>query len=369
MPQTTENSPEQTKDFGELLSGVEIMRTGTHRAMNGLDVTLTAEQLLGVAQRYDPAVHEAPIVIGHPEHDKPAYGWVKKLDFGSGILRADIDAAPEFVEAIRRGFFKKRSASLYPDLAGKGLYLRHIGFLGAMPPSIKGLADINLTDDRSAVVFEFTEKEKAMSWKDRAKGLFTQAVDEIPETAEAIAGTAQRTVTTVNFSEEEVSRREKEAAQKAVEAAKLEFAEERKKLDAERLAASHTTEVKSKIESMVNSKDGRVTPAMVKAGLIEFAQSLPWQAETVIEFAEGKKQSACEWFLGTFLPGLPKQIEFGEVANRASDTGKGGASQKLDLLTQKKMQANQSLTYSMAFSEVQKENPGLVAEYHLELGR
>jgi hypothetical protein len=42
---------------------------------------------------------------------------------------------------VKRGLFKKRSISLYPDLT-----LRHIGFLGAMPPAIKGLADIKFRE-------------------------------------------------------------------------------------------------------------------------------------------------------------------------------------------------------------------------------
>jgi len=51
------------------------------------------------------------------------------------------DLVPEFTEMLKKGLFKKRSIALYPDLA-----LRHIGFLGAVAPAVKGLADIKFNE-------------------------------------------------------------------------------------------------------------------------------------------------------------------------------------------------------------------------------
>jgi len=96
---------------------------------------------------FDPTYHEPPAVLGHPEHDKPAYGWVEGLrkvaEDVKGIGKVNVlyakfkDVVPEFAQAVKEGLFKKRSASFYPD--GR---LRHVGFLGAMPPAVKGLANL-----------------------------------------------------------------------------------------------------------------------------------------------------------------------------------------------------------------------------------
>ena len=48
---------------------------------------------------------------------------------------------------------KKRSASFYPD--GR---LRHVGFLGAAPPAVKGLADIGFTAEEDHITFDFQEQ-------------------------------------------------------------------------------------------------------------------------------------------------------------------------------------------------------------------
>ena len=59
-----------------------------------------------------------------------------------------------FFHALKEGRYKKRSISLTPE--GK---LRHIGFLGAAKPAVKGLADIQFTSP-SSEVYEFDfEKE------------------------------------------------------------------------------------------------------------------------------------------------------------------------------------------------------------------
>ena len=38
--------------------------------------------------------------------------------------------------------------------------LRHIGFLGAVPPAVKGLADIKFNEDNSVMDIEFEEKNQ-----------------------------------------------------------------------------------------------------------------------------------------------------------------------------------------------------------------
>ena len=61
---------------------------------------------------------------------------------------------PAFEEMVQHSLFKKRSASFYRKPAG--IELRHVGFLGAQPPDVKGLADMKFEEgfETAEVVFE-----------------------------------------------------------------------------------------------------------------------------------------------------------------------------------------------------------------------
>ena len=63
-----------------------------------------------------------------------------------------------FAEMVQAGRFPKRSAAFYPD--GR---LRHVGFLGAMPPAVKGLKNISFGNDDDAIAFEFDQPLKEES--------------------------------------------------------------------------------------------------------------------------------------------------------------------------------------------------------------
>jgi len=121
---------------------IEIFRTGTFTANNGRMLTYDISDLDRIVQTYDPRRHEAPLVIGHPKDNHPAWGWVAALKrVGNRLLMLPKQVVPEFSELVKAGMFKKRSISLYPDGS-----LRHVGFLGAMPPAVKGLGDISFNE-------------------------------------------------------------------------------------------------------------------------------------------------------------------------------------------------------------------------------
>lgn len=127
---------------------IEIFRAGRHTDMHGRQFEISAADLADIASRYDPAAHEAPLVIGHPQLNAPAYGWVQGLRAQGDTLLADahqVDAA--FAEAVKAGRWKKRSAAFLlphaPDNPTPGqYYLQHVGFLGAQVPAVKGLRDV-----------------------------------------------------------------------------------------------------------------------------------------------------------------------------------------------------------------------------------
>ena len=129
----------------------EILKTGKFTASNGKEIEFTEEDLNKIASSYNPVNSEAPLVIGHPADNSPAYGWIESLSVtGDKLIAKAKQVVPEFLEAIKSGLFKKRSVSLNPDLS-----LRHVGFLGAALPAVKGLADIQFIDDPEALEFSY----------------------------------------------------------------------------------------------------------------------------------------------------------------------------------------------------------------------
>ena len=141
-----------------VMKPLHIFKPGTHTAMSGASFDFSESDLAATVQAYDPALHEAPMVIGHPKHDAPAAGWIKSLTATAQGLIAEpqqVDAA--FAEQIAKGSYKKISASFYhPDAPNNPVpgvyYLRHVGFLGAQPPSVKGLRPIELADGEQGVI-------------------------------------------------------------------------------------------------------------------------------------------------------------------------------------------------------------------------
>lgn len=138
---------------------IKIFKVGNHTDMSGVTRNYSRDMLSECVATYSPEVHEAPFVLGHPKHDDPAMGWADHLELDNdGILWAypkQLDAV--FAENVNAGKHNKVSSSFYlPDspsnpTPGK-LYLRHVGFLGAMPPSVKGLGTVQFAENEEGVV-------------------------------------------------------------------------------------------------------------------------------------------------------------------------------------------------------------------------
>jgi polyhydroxyalkanoate synthesis regulator phasin len=127
----------------------DIFEAGTHVAADGSSHSYTQSDLDRIVAAYKPTIHEAPLVIGHPTSNAPAYGWVARLRRNGNRLQAQAkDVLPAFLQMVRDRRFPKRSISLYPDMT-----LRHIGFLGAMPPAIKGLKDIEFAGGEDYIMY------------------------------------------------------------------------------------------------------------------------------------------------------------------------------------------------------------------------
>jgi transcriptional regulator with XRE-family HTH domain len=146
---------------------LHIFRAGQHQGANGNTIDYSERDVRAIADSYDPSRHEAPLVVGHPKQNGPAFGWVADLSADSGDLYARPRQVEEnFAQAVRDGRYKKISASFYPpghpnhpiDEASAP-YLRHVGFLGAQAPAVKGLDVPSLadTDDIPVITLDLQE--------------------------------------------------------------------------------------------------------------------------------------------------------------------------------------------------------------------
>ena len=149
---------------------IEIFKAGKRLDANGVEMEITIDDLQQAVNAYDVNFHESPAVVGHPKHNAPAYGWVKRLELDGDVLKAEFDQVdPEFAEMVEKGRFKKVSSSFYladsPNNPCPGsLYLRHVGFLGAMPPAVKGLRNPEFAENEQGVV-DFSDWAEAGLWR------------------------------------------------------------------------------------------------------------------------------------------------------------------------------------------------------------
>jgi len=138
---------------------IEVFSTGIHRDSNGVSNEYDDAKLSSIVKMYNESVlesdsYEAPLVKGHPQSNAPAYGWIEKLAKRGKILMAKLKGiSPELGDEIRKGRYKKVSISLYGDNM-----LRHIGILGAIPPAVKGLKNIEFAD-KGSCNYEQSEKD------------------------------------------------------------------------------------------------------------------------------------------------------------------------------------------------------------------
>ena len=157
----------------------EIFKVGNHTSDKGVAKEYTMDDLNFIASSYNPEESEAPLVIGHPVDNSPAYGWISSLEVTpEGILIAnapDEKINSDYLKVVNEGRYKKRSISLTPE--GK---LRHVGFLGGAPPAIKGLKDIQFSQPSSSVyVFDYNNEAEELENGTNDKD--SLAVSPVPE--------------------------------------------------------------------------------------------------------------------------------------------------------------------------------------------
>jgi len=132
--------------------------------------TFSADQLSRIASAYSPCLHEAPVCVNSPAHDAPAFGWVQALRATPDSLFAELQQVYPAFDAMRRaGKFPQVSTAFYPPDSPSNpvpgvWYLRHVAFLGAEAPGVKGLRVAQFSDrEQGVLTFNFFEGNYNMS--------------------------------------------------------------------------------------------------------------------------------------------------------------------------------------------------------------
>lgn len=258
-----------------------IFKTGKHTDSSGNTKEWTEADLDKIIETYDPSKHEAPIVIGHPKTNAPAYGWIESLKrVGNTLYAKAKQLAPEFVEMVNKGMFKKRSISLYPDGT-----LRHVGFLGAVPPAVKGLPDVEFKDGEESFNYEtdyWADIEEPDEKKDEKKDFQEPSQELVNQLQDTIA----KLTVELNQLKDENQKLKDTINKIRYELAVSEFNEYlNKKIEEGRVLPKQVDGLKKMFEGCF-SKDFAEKDEKKVEQLKEFIESMPVQVQVGSEFKE-----------------------------------------------------------------------------------
>ena len=257
---------------------IEIARTGTFTDSAGRPQTFTEQDLDAIARAYDPDQRDAPLCIGHPKDNAPAFGWVEKLKREGAKLFATFAHVPgEVKKLVAKKHYRHVSMSLMPDRVN----LRHVALLGAAQPAIDGLRAVELNDGGDAITVNFAASDgegDSMTIEE-----LQRQVGQLQAQLEALKtenADLKKKADTHKQDKDKADAAKTDAEQKAAKAS-ADFAAYKGKIETERREA--------RVSALVQA--GKVKPAE-RAGVLDFAAKLAGQDGTV-DFAapDGTKES------------------------------------------------------------------------------
>ena len=299
---------------------IEIFRVGDYGAKG----KYTQQDLEKMVANFP--VWKPPLVIGRPDTNSPAMGWAAELKAENGKLFARAEKVqPELEQHVASGRFPNRSIAIYVDPKGSGPAVRHIGFLGATPPEVKGLAPIQFSDGEF-VAIEFDEnKEDEMDPKEVKKTV----MESIREFFAELGGKKPEATA---FSEEQMAAKladmKKEMEGKmaeAVAAVKKEFAEAANKAK-ETIEAGAKTAAVEKVKAFIAARvaANQWVPAFAEAKLDRVLEVLATGEAVTFSEGDGDKKKDVTFgeaeayaALTSFLEKLPKIVPMGDLAGEA----------------------------------------------------
>lgn len=343
-----------------MVKPLQIFRSGKHTAMSGRTINFTDDDVADLAASYDPGVYEAPLVRGHPRDNQPAAGWVHSLQLADGGV---VEAIPSRVEVeladdVREQRFKHISASIYmPDSPNNPKpghhYLRHVGFLGATAPAVKGLKPAEFAELENDGVICFTgptadmgDGSESRLWRRLRDFLLAQfGRDEADSVVtefdiEALAAPREPTDTeaqaSAGFTDSDTEETETMTTNTDNQAA-ADFAERQAEIDkreadlaareqaiADRETAAAKAAAKARRDRCAEFADGLVTDGKVKPAdkpaLIEALAAV--EALEPVSFADGDatRTSSPGEVIRAHLSNLGKQLDFSERSAAGENT-------------------------------------------------
>jgi hypothetical protein len=163
MPKATPTAKPSTppKTMTGLAGWVEVFKAGAHTDSTGKQISFSQADLDQMVANHE--LGAAPAVIGHPSKTAPAYAWADGYKReGDSLFAKFTDINPAFEAGVRSGAYRNRSVSVYPDKQ-HGWRIRHVGWLGATPPAIDGLAPVEFAGD-DAEALEFSAPGYSLVW-------------------------------------------------------------------------------------------------------------------------------------------------------------------------------------------------------------
>jgi hypothetical protein len=344
---------------------IEIFRAGNY----GDKGIFSATDLDRVISNYDPDHHEAPACIGHPKDNLPAYGWTSQLKRDGDTLLAKFkEVDPDFESLVKAGRFKKRSAAFYLDGAGKVAGLRHVAFLGAQPPEVKGLKNLNFEDNgRSFISVNFGEEEAVEVTEKTIREQISAFFSEVFGKKSGESATTFSEADVKRIAAEAVTAATKPLQDKITQLETDQKAQNTKFSEREQQLAQAAISQRA-VEAINGLKGkGKWIPAFEKAGLPLLFDEIS-KISTTVEFgeagADGKKpQVAPVQLLVSFMEGLPQIVPGGRLVDPASAAASGAGKKSTDPLTvaAKARQKEKSITFGEALRQIAEEHPELTA--------
>ena len=277
------------KKFNEYV--YEGLRVGNFKGHN-----ITKSDLNEIVASYSEVNDKAPVVVGHPKDNSPAYGVINKMEVvGDKLMIHATNMKKKIVKAIKNKQLLAQSISLFPrdhdanPTKGK-LHVRHSGMLGGKRGAVHGLEPLPEFSDGEDT--EFINIDFSESQDKKNKSLFDRFMEwtkreEKNKSQEEIQSYSDNEETTMTKEEQEkfdalkakVDATEKE--NKKFKKQIVDFSEEKAKI--EKLA--RTKSIEDFCEKAV--KDGNILPAD-KDMHVQIMLSIP---QDEIEFSEEKTSS------------------------------------------------------------------------------
>ena len=144
------------------LAKIRAFRAGQQTDSLGKPYTFSRADLVAMANAYNASDQEAPLTLGHPTYDAPAYGWIKHAEANGDYLDLEVEPTAAAEELVRSEEYKYCSLAIWPpghdsNPTPETIGIRHLGMLGGAAPAVPNLPRVTFAAEEGAVRFDIAE--------------------------------------------------------------------------------------------------------------------------------------------------------------------------------------------------------------------